>query len=400
MSIAAAALAGVLYAVSGHPWLHWLALHLVFLGGVSQLVLGAGQFFTCAFLATDPPPRMLVRAQIGVWNGGTVLVAVGVPTRSAPLVELGAALIGAGLVLFAAALARMNRRSLQRAPWALRWYQASAVCLGVGALLGVLMATGAAWTRGSLLGAHLAFNLAGWFGTAIVGTLHTFFPSLTQTQLPRPRLQRPTYALWLIGVVALAGGMAFGVVATVVLGWVGLMLAASLMAVNLGGCLRGAPVTVALPARLLAFAHVFLIAGLVVALETTALHGIGAPFTGRTRTTVATLLLAGWLGLTVTGSLLHLLAILGRIRSFARPVPAANLRRDRALAVAAALAVIALSVVRATGARTLVLPAAALLLAVAAFLGVRVLALAIGALVRQAHIGRPKPHVGGSFFKV
>jgi nitrite reductase (NO-forming) len=356
----------------------------VFLGGVSQLVLGADQFFTCAFLATDPPPRMLVRAQIAVWNGGTVLVAVGEPTGSAPLVEAGAALIGAGLVLFAAALARMNRRSLQRAPWALRWYQASAVCLGVGALLGVLMATGAAWTDGSLLGAHLAFNLAGWFGAAIVGTLHTFFPSLTQTQLPRPRLQRPTYTLWLIGVFALAGGMAFGALAIVVLGWVGLMLAALLMAVNLGGCLRGAPVRVALPARLLAFAHGFLIAGLVVALETTALHGIGAPFAGRARTTVATLLLAGWLGLTVTGSLLHLLAILGRIRSFARPVPAGKPRRDRALAGAAALAVIALSVVQATGARTLVVPAAALLLAVAAFLGARVVALAIGALVRQA----------------
>lgn len=384
VAIAAAAVAAILYAVTGHRWLHWLALHLLFLGGVSQLVLGAGQFFTCAFLATDPPPRRLVAAQLAVWNGGTALVAVGVPAGSAALVEAGAALIGAGLVLFAWALAWMNRRSLQHAPWALRWYQASAGCLGVGALLGVLMATGTPWADGSLLGAHLVFNLAGWFGTAIVGTLHTFFPSLTQTQLPHPRLQRATYASWLVGVVALAGGMAFGVAAPCVVGWAGLALAGTLMAVNLAGCRRAAPVTVALPARLLAVAHVFLIAGLVLALEASALHGIGAPFAGRTRTTLATLLLAGWIGLTVTGSLLHLLAILGRIRSRARPMPVARPQRDRVLAAAAVVAVIALSVAQGTGAATLVGPAAALLLAVAVVLAARVLTLAANALVRPA----------------
>ena len=34
----------------------------------------------------------------------------------------------------------------------------------------------------------MALNLAGWFGAAIVGTLHTFYPSLTQTQLRLPTL--------------------------------------------------------------------------------------------------------------------------------------------------------------------------------------------------------------------
>ena len=121
LAIAAAAIAGVTFTATERGWLHWLALHLLFLGGVSQLVLGAGQFFTCAFLATDPPPRTLVAAQLAVWNAGTILVAVGVPTGSVALIEAGAALIGAGLILFAWGLAWMKRRSLQRAPWALRW---------------------------------------------------------------------------------------------------------------------------------------------------------------------------------------------------------------------------------------------------------------------------------------
>jgi hypothetical protein len=39
--LAAAAAAGVAHALTGDARLHWLALH----GGVSQLVLGPGQFF-------------------------------------------------------------------------------------------------------------------------------------------------------------------------------------------------------------------------------------------------------------------------------------------------------------------------------------------------------------------
>lgn len=128
----------------------------------------AGQFFVCAFLATDPPPRRLVHAQLVAWNAGTALVAIGVPSDTTVLVEPGGGLIATGLVLFALALRFMERRSLQRPPWALRWYQASAACLGLGALLGVLMASGTPWSHGSLLGAHLALNLAGWLGTAIV----------------------------------------------------------------------------------------------------------------------------------------------------------------------------------------------------------------------------------------
>ena len=185
----AGAAAAVANAFAGREWLHWLALHLVFLGGISQLVLGAGQYFAGAFLATDPPPRRLVRAQLATWSTGTVLVATGVPTAIPGLYEAGVALIVAGLVLFALGLHDMKRRSLQRAPWALRWYQASAAFLGAGALLGVLLAHGTSWSYGSLIGAHLALNLAGWLGTAIIGTLHTFFPSLTQTQLRYARLQ-------------------------------------------------------------------------------------------------------------------------------------------------------------------------------------------------------------------
>ncbi len=376
LSMAVAALAGIAYALSGRDWLRSLSLHLLVLGGISQLVLGAGQFFVCAFLATDPPPRRLVRAQLAAWNVGTVLVTVGLPTATSAVVELGAALIAVGLALFAVGLRRMERRSLQRASWALRWYQASAACLGLGGLLGVLMARGAPWSRGSLLDAHLALNLAGWLGTAIIGTLHTFFPSLTQTQLRYARLQRPTFALWLIGVLELAVGAAFASRAVLAAGWADLLAAAVLLCVNLVASLRAAPRPLGLPARLLGLAQAFLAAGLALGLAATVHTGVSAPFTGATQAALAVLLLTGWIGLTVAGSLLHLLAILARIRRFALAVPAPGATRDGALSAVAAAAPAALALSHIPGLTPLRTPATALAIGVAARLAIRVIALA------------------------
>ncbi len=371
----AAAAAGIANAISGREWLHWLALHLALLGGVSQLVLGAGQFFTCAFLATDPPSRRLTSAQLLIWNCGTALVAVGVPTDSAPLVDAGAVLVGVGLGLFALSLRGMQRRSLQRAPWAVRWYLTCAACLALGALVGALLARGTVWTHGSLLGAHLALNLGGWLGTAIVGTLHTFFPSLTQTRLRFLRLQAPTFWLWLGGVSALASGAAFGSDTIVACGWLALLLSAACLAANLIASLRGAAAPLTLPGRLIALAQCFLAAGLVVAFVATVQSGSASAFAGQARGTLAVLLIAGWVGLTVSGSLLHLLAVLARVRNFARTMPSPRPARDRLLSAGAAAAIGGLALSRGTELDALGRPATLVLLAVAAALSAQVLRL-------------------------
>jgi hypothetical protein len=380
LMLVAAAVAGVADAISGRPWLHWLALHLALLGGVSQLVLGAGQFFVCAFLATDPPPRRLVRAQLASWNAGTVLVAVGVPTGVSGLVDAGAALVAAGLVLFALALRGMQRTSLQRAPWAVRWYLTCAVCLALGALVGALLARGTAWSHGSLLGAHLALNLGGWLGMAIVGTLHTFFPSLTQTRLRHARLQAPAYWLWLAGVALLAGGAAGGSQAVVAAGWLGLALAACALSINLLASLRDSEVSLTLPARLIALAQCFLVAGLVTAFVATVRDGFGAAFVGEARGALAALLIAGWIGLTVSGALLHLLAVVARVRHFTLAMPRPRPVRDRALSGVATIAIAALALSRGAGPDGLGGPAEVALLAVAAALAAQLLPLAYRAL--------------------
>ena len=243
-----------------------------------------------------------------------------------------------------------------------------------------MLARGASWSHGDLLGAHLALTLAGWLGTTIIGTLHTSFPSLTQTQLRHPRLQRVTYLLWLLGVVELALGAAFAQRAVLAAGWTDLLAAAVLVCANVLGSLRAAPRPLALPPRLLALAQAFLLAGLAVTLAATVEAGVEGPFLAGWRASLAALLLVGWMGLTVVGSLLHLLAVLARIPRFTLSIPSPHPMRDRGLAGLAAGAVMTLALAQVPGLAWLEGLASILTLAVGAALALRVAKLAGRAL--------------------
>jgi nitrite reductase (NO-forming) len=381
--LAAAALAALIQAVSPWPWGRWLALHLAFVGGVSQLVLGASQFFAGAFLATDPPPRALVRAELLCWNLGAVALAVAVPEAAGAATWLAVALLLASLGLWSAAIATMWRKSLRRSNWAVAWYCVGAVFLGLGVLAGSLLAHGAGWSHGNLLGAHMALNLGGWFGGAIVGTLHTFFPSLTQTRLRHPRLQGLAFGAWTGGVAALAVGYAWALDPLAVAGWLALCAGAAALLVNVAASLRRASRPLSLPARVVAAAQPFLLAALVVAAMAAIDRGAAQALAGSTRTTVGTLLVAGWIGLTVLGSLLHLLAVVVRVRGgFASRMPAARPRLDSVVALLAAVSIAALALAQGAGLERLHGPALLLLVAAYAVLAARVAVLAGRLLIR------------------
>jgi hypothetical protein len=147
---------------------------------------------------------------------------------------------------------------------------------------------------------------------------------------------------------------------------------------------RAAPVALTLPARLVALGQAFLPAGVLVALVATASGGASAPFLGSFRGALAVLLLAGWIGLTVSGSLLHLLAVLARVRHFAAAMPPARPARDRLVALAAGAGVVALALARVPGLGALGVPAAALTTAVALVLALRIALLARRALAPRA----------------
>ena len=85
---------------SAAPFAHgsWLAAYLVLVAGVSQVLLGVGRL---ALLVREPPQR-LTRAQLLLWNAGSVAVPAGVLGDAAPLVTLGSVALLAALACFAA----------------------------------------------------------------------------------------------------------------------------------------------------------------------------------------------------------------------------------------------------------------------------------------------------------
>lgn len=377
-------LAALIGELGGWWYGRWLALHLVFVGGISQLVLGAAQFFAGAFLATDPPHRRILRAQLVCWNLAVVAISIGVPTGITALSGAGGVLVLAVLALFALALRQMQRRSLQRQPWAVRWYFAGAAFLAVGASLGPVLADGVAWAHGSLLAAHLTLNLGGWFGAAIVGTLHTFYPSLTGTRLRFPALQRPTFQLWVGGIALLAIACAFDVRALAALAWIGLAVASALLCLNVFASSRAA-IQRSLSERLVLVAQPMLLLGALTGLAITISSGTSAALVGPDRDVVAVLLAGGWIALTVAGSLLHLLGLMSRVRNFARPArPEAAGVWQRGLPPAAAALVVLWALAR-------LLEEGALAQAAEALLGVALVALAAMIIIAAVRAMRAAP---------
>ncbi len=377
----AAVAAGLVQWLDPWPQGRWLALHLAFVGGVSQLVLGASQFFAGAFLATDPPAGWLVRAQVLAWNAGAALLAIALPEHYGTLIWVAVGLLLGALLTWAAAIATMRRRSLRRSPWATRWYVTSAAFFGLGMVAGSLLARGVPWSHGDLLGAHMSLNLGGWFGGAIVGTLHTFYPSLTQTQLRFARLQAVTFAAWTAGVAALAIGYAWSLEPLAIAGWLALCVAGLVLLVNVAACVPAAPRPLSLAARIVGAAQPFLLAGLLIAAVAAISSGPANALTGSTRTAVGTLLVCGWIGLTVLGSLLHLLAVVVRVRDFSRQMPAPRPRFDTFAAALAAAGIGALALSQRLGLDGWDTLATIVLLAAYAILAARIAALAARVLI-------------------
>jgi hypothetical protein len=88
---------------SAAPFGHgsWLAAYLVLVGGVSQVVLGAGRL---ALRAPRPTPALL-RAQLVLWNLGSLAVPAGVLADAPTLVTVGSVALLCALALFAAGAA-------------------------------------------------------------------------------------------------------------------------------------------------------------------------------------------------------------------------------------------------------------------------------------------------------
>jgi hypothetical protein len=114
-AVAAAVVSG-LNAASPFERGWWLASYFLLVGGISQVLLGGGQYVVAAGRHAAPPARWHSWTQLALWNIGTAVVAVADMVRVVPGVAAGGAILMVALALFLAGLRRMRRTARNRTP--------------------------------------------------------------------------------------------------------------------------------------------------------------------------------------------------------------------------------------------------------------------------------------------
>ena len=125
-----------------HGW--WLVSFLVLVGGVAQLLFGAGRAALGPAALGITAAWWDLRAQAALWNAGTPLVALGVMAGARLAVVTGTALLLCALAAMGAEL-RARRNVVQRGRAWQGAYVALLVFLATSALVGAALAWDLAW---------------------------------------------------------------------------------------------------------------------------------------------------------------------------------------------------------------------------------------------------------------
>jgi hypothetical protein len=116
---AAAAITAAVHAISSIPHGWWLVAYLALVGGLSQSLLGTGLAALVSRSGSHRPGAAATWSQLGLWNAGTVMVAIADLGGAPGGVLAGSALLLAALGMFAAALRRT--RASARRPVPVAW---------------------------------------------------------------------------------------------------------------------------------------------------------------------------------------------------------------------------------------------------------------------------------------
>jgi len=169
------------------PGSHWLMVHLLLLGAVTNAIFVWSSHFADALL------RRRVTAESRCWQAGRLLALnVGIATVVAGMVGglwvltlVGSVVVGAAAAAHAITLALQARSALpSRFGATVRYYVCASLALPVGAGLGAALARGTVepW-HGRLVIAHITLNLLGWIGLTVMGTLVTLWPTMLRTRI-------------------------------------------------------------------------------------------------------------------------------------------------------------------------------------------------------------------------
>ncbi|MEP6953814.1 MAG: hypothetical protein ABI950_07120 [Solirubrobacteraceae bacterium] len=138
--VVAAAVAAVVRIAAPFPRGWWLVAFLVLVGGLSQLLLGGGLAALAGRAGSPPPGASERRAQLALWNVGTVAVAVADLGDVHVGVLAGSVALLLALALFARGLAIVNVKARRPSTRLNRSYALLLVALGVSVAIGAGLA--------------------------------------------------------------------------------------------------------------------------------------------------------------------------------------------------------------------------------------------------------------------
>ncbi|MEV0830416.1 multicopper oxidase domain-containing protein [Nonomuraea rubra] len=296
------------------PAPRWLLMHVFLLGAVSTAILIWSEHFTVALLRVRTPPGRGSLSRLAVLNAATVAVLAGVALGPWQVAAAGAALVVGVVLWHAAVLVRLVRQALPgRFGHVIGWYVSAAAALAAGGVLGGLLAAqvGHGVVHERLHAAHAEVNLLGWVGLTVLGTLFTLWPTVLRTRMPdgTRRASRVGLRLAAPGLAVAVAGLLAGWRWVAPAGLVAYAAGGLAVLVPLAGALRHRrPHTGAawMLAAAIGWFEVALAADLVI-VATRPAHEVAAALDP-----LLPLVLAGFVGQVLLGSLLHLLpAVLG-----------------------------------------------------------------------------------------
>lgn len=202
-----------------HQWIpqsRWLLVHMVTLGLITTSIMVWGQHFTEALLKTrlgeESRPRQLLRLRL--LSAGVLVTILGMLPTWPWVVVLGALMVSAAMVWYAAALGAQVRAALApRFEFTVKAYIGAACLIPVGATLGAVMSfsPGEPW-QGRLLLAHQLVNILGFVGITVTGTLLTLWPTVLRTRIELTAARRSAGGLlgMLLAVLGATAGALLG----------------------------------------------------------------------------------------------------------------------------------------------------------------------------------------------
>jgi len=182
----------------------WLLVHLLMLGAITAAILIWSAHFTQALRRRDLPTGLRGQAiRLGAHSVGAILVIIGVVGRLPLPLWLGASVLAAVAVWHCAELYVASRHKLGgQLSWSTWGYVGAAVALIAGIACGVFLAGGIAdpHTAARLYLGHTTAMLLGWVGLTIATTLITLWPTVLAVRLSRTAIRLGKVALCALGV--------------------------------------------------------------------------------------------------------------------------------------------------------------------------------------------------------